>query len=425
VKRCDETRNGRRRARVRGDEARRRRRMLRRNVAAAASLRHSGRAARPGVRMSFELFPRNDPNLRRLLRRQLMGFASYLMFLVPLVYAVNEGWMRMDFSGLAWFVAAACAVNVIFFVLIRAGWTRGMQDPGLTLAQIATAMALALVMIHYSGEARSVLLMLFFAALFFGIFGLGTRQFLLLGTAAAVGYWGLIHWEFRDAPDEDPRRRLEILRLLTLSMIMLWMALLGSYVAGLRQNLRRRNAELAEAMARLRTLVAHDELTGAFNRRHLLDILHREKERADRFGHVFTVCIIDLDHFKRINDNHGHAAGDDVLRGFTERMLASARKIDWLGRQDVDTTFGRYGGEEFLLVMPHTPLAGARVCIERIRDRVVAAPFETGAGPLEANFSAGVAEHRPGETVADTLGRADEALYLAKTRGRGRTEIAA
>jgi diguanylate cyclase (GGDEF)-like protein len=398
--------------------------MLQRSVTAAAALGHSGPVAWSGVRMSFELFPRNDPHLRRLLRRQLMAFASYLMFLVPLVFAVNEGWMRTGFTGLAWFVAAAFAVNLFFFVAIRSGWSRRSADPGLTLPQIATAMALALVMIHYSEEARSVLLMLFFAALFFGIFGLDTRQFLLLGTAAATGYWGLIHWEFREVPDEDPRRRLEILRLLTLSMIMLWMALLGSYVAGLRQNLRRRNAELAEAMARLRNLVAHDELTGAFNRRHLLDILHREKERADRFGHVFTVCIIDLDHFKRINDNHGHAAGDDVLRGFTERMLASARKIDWLGRQDVDTTFGRYGGEEFLLVMPHTPLAGARVCIERIRDRVVASPFETVAGPLEANFSAGVAEHRPGETVADTLGRADEALYLAKTRGRGRTEIA-
>jgi diguanylate cyclase (GGDEF)-like protein len=226
-------------------------------------------------------------------------------------------------------------------------------------------------------------------------------------------------------PADAPAWKLELLRLLTLAMIMLWMALLGGYVARLRGDLRRRNVELAEATSRLRALVAHDELTGAFNRRHLMDILGREKERADRFGHVFTVCIIDLDHFKRINDTHGHGAGDDVLRGFTERMLASARKIDWLGRQDVDTTFGRYGGEEFLLVMPHTPLAGARVCVERIRSRVVAAPFDTVAGPLQADFSAGVAEHRPGESIAETLNRADEALYLAKTRGRGRTEAAA
>jgi diguanylate cyclase (GGDEF)-like protein len=375
--------------------------------------------------MGFELFPRDDPNMRRRLRRQLMGLGSYLMFLAPLAYSVHAGWMGFGWCGLAWFVAAAVALNTIFFIAIRSGWSQRFRDPGLTLPQITLAMGLALFLIHYGGEARSVLLMLFFAALFFGVFGLRLRQFLLLGGVAVAGYALLVSWELRGVSADAPAWKLELLRLLTLAMIMLWMALLGGYVARLRGDLRRRNVELAEATSRLRALVAHDELTGAFNRRHLMDILGREKERADRFGHVFTVCIIDLDHFKRINDTHGHGAGDDVLRGFTERMLASARKIDWLGRQDVDTTFGRYGGEEFLLVMPHTPLAGARVCVERIRSRVVAAPFDTVAGPLQANFSAGVAEHRPGESIAETLSRADEALYLAKTRGRGRTEAAA
>ena len=375
--------------------------------------------------MGFELFPRDDPNMRRRLRRQLMGLGSYLMFLAPLAYSVHAGWMGFGWCGLAWFVAAAVALNTIFFIAIRSGWSQRFRDPGLTLPQITLAMGLALFLIHYGGEARSVLLMLFFAALFFGVFGLRLRQFLLLGGVAVAGYALLVSWELRGVSADAPAWKLELLRLLTLAMIMLWMALLGGYVARLRGDLRRRNVELAEATSRLRALVAHDELTGAFNRRHLMDILGREKERADRFGHVFTVCIIDLDHFKRINDTHGHGAGDDVLRGFTERMLASARKIDWLGRQDVDTTFGRYGGEEFLLVMPHTPLAGARVCVERIRSRVVAAPFDTVAGPLQANFSAGVAEHRPGECIAETLSRADEALYLAKTRGRGRTEAAA
>jgi diguanylate cyclase (GGDEF)-like protein len=375
--------------------------------------------------MGFDLFPRDDPNMRRRLRRQLMGLGSYLMFLAPLAYSVHAGWMGFGWCGLAWFVAAAVALNTIFFIAIRSGWSQRFRDPGLTLPQITLAMGLALFLIHYGGEARSVLLMLFFAALFFGVFGLRLRQFLLLGGVAVAGYALLVSWELRGVSADAPAWKLELLRLLTLAMIMLWMALLGGYVARLRGDLRRRNAELAEATSRLRALVAHDELTGAFNRRHLMDILGREKERADRFGHVFTVCIIDLDHFKRINDTHGHGAGDDVLRGFTERMLSSARKIDWLGRQDVDTTFGRYGGEEFLLVMPHTPLAGARVCVERIRSRVVEAPFDTIAGPLQADFSAGVAEHRPGETIAETLARADEALYLAKTRGRGRTEAAA
>lgn len=373
--------------------------------------------------MRFALFPRHDPELALWLRRQMMGLASYLMFLVPLLYAVGEGWTRFGYEGLAWIVAIAIGVNVVFFIVIRSGWSRRFRDPGLTLAQIVVAIAMALFLIHYSGQARSVLLMLFFAALFFGVFGLGTRQFLLLGAVAVAGYGGLIAWEFQDAPAGDPRLKLEILQLLTLAMIMLWMALLGGYVGGLRRDLRRRNAELDEAMARLRKLVAHDELTGVYNRRHLMDILRREQERSERHGQVFSVCIIDIDHFKRVNDTHGHAAGDDVLRGFAARMLASARKIDWLGRQDADTAFGRYGGEEFLLVMPQTPLAGGRVCVERIRDRVLEAPFDTVAGPVAVTFSAGVAQYASGEDVAVTLQRADEALYRAKANGRARTEL--
>ena len=375
--------------------------------------------------MRLEIFPRNDPSLSLRLKRQLMGAASYLMFLLPLVYSVQQGWMEFGYCGLAVFFAIVITLNLAFFIAIRSGWSRRFADPGLTLPQIACAMVLALGLIHFSNEARSMLLMLFFGSLFFGVFGLNTRQFLALGATAVAGYLALVAYEYRDASFADPDLKLELLRLMTLALTMLWLALIGSYVAGLRQRLSRRNAELAVAMERLRTLVAHDELTGAFNRRHLLDILNRERERADRFGHAFSVCILDLDHFKRVNDTYGHAAGDDVLRGFTQRMLASARKMDWLGRQDVDTTFGRYGGEEFLLVMPHTPLAGALLCVERIRSRLLASPFDTVAGPLEVNFSAGLAEYVAGESVAATLSRADEALYRAKSGGRGRTEVTA
>ena len=152
-------------------------------------------------------------------------------------------------------------------------------------------------------------------------------------------------------------------------------------------------------------------------------MLDKEKERADRFGHTFSLAIIDLDHFKRINDSYGHPTGDDVLRGFAERMRACARKMDWLGRQQADTTFGRYGGEEFLLVLPHTTLDGARICMDRFRARVQQESFATQSGPLAVTFSAGVAEHRTGEPVAATLARADAALYRAKAGGRNRTEL--
>ncbi len=373
--------------------------------------------------MRFEPIPRDNPTLALRLRRQLIGLSSYLMFLFPLLYSVHHGWMRFGYGGLALFSAATLLLNLGFFIAIRTGFSERFADPGLTLPQIAVAILMALVMIHFADEARSVLLMLFFASLFFGVFGLSKRQFLGLTATAVVGYLLLIGLEFRGIPVDDPRLRFELLNFMTLAIILLWMSLIGSYVAGLRRRLARKKDELAEAMARLLELVSHDELTGVFNRRHLLDILSREKDRADRFGHSFTVCIIDLDHFKRINDSHGHAVGDDVLRGFSERMRTCARRMDWLGRQEADSTFGRYGGEEFLLVLPHTPLAGALTCIERIRRRVLAEPMPTSAGPLSVTFSAGLAEHRSNEPVAETLSRADEALYRAKANGRNRTEL--
>jgi diguanylate cyclase len=372
--------------------------------------------------MRFERLLSDDRALRRRLKRLLIGFLSYLMFLFPLVYSVHHGWMHFGYRGLTLFVAMAVAVNLVFFIAIRSGFSQRFRDPSLTMLQISSAMLLALALVHYAGQARGILLMLFFASLFFGVFGLSTRQFLALSGAAVLGYAGLLLFEYRGVPLDDPRFRLELLYFMTLAMIMLWMSLVGSYVARLRRKLAQRTAELAKAMARLMELVSHDELTGVFNRRHLMDILGREKERADRFGHTFAVCILDLDHFKLVNDSHGHAVGDEVLCEFCNRMRACARKMDWLGRQDADTTFGRYGGEEFLLVLPHTPLAGAARCIERIREKVQAEPIMTAAGPLSITFSAGLAIHLAGEPVSSTLSRADTALYMAKERGRNRTE---
>lgn len=136
------------------------------------------------------------------------------------------------------------------------------------------------------------------------------------------------------------------------------------------------------------------------------------------------MAIIDIDHFKRFNDTHGHQVGDEVLRGFCDFVRAQARTLDLLARQDMDDAFGRYGGEEFLLLMPHTRLDGACQAAERIRVAVQAHRFDTRAGALAATFSAGVAEYAAGESSADLLARADRALYAAKAAGRNRVQAA-
>ena len=170
-------------------------------------------------------------------------------------------------------------------------------------------------------------------------------------------------------------------------------------------------SRLRQALATISELAIRDELTGIHNRRFLLDLVEKEKERADRNGSEFCLCLFDIDFFKRINDTYGHAAGDTVLRDFARTVQEQLRALD---------AFGRYGGEEFLLMLPETPAASAIALAERVRGAVEGLRCTDGERTITLTVSAGVAEYRLGEKVAQTIVRADQALYLAKSGGRNR-----
>ncbi|MBT8131617.1 MAG: GGDEF domain-containing protein, partial [Gammaproteobacteria bacterium] len=208
--------------------------------------------------------------------------------------------------------------------------------------------------------------------------------------------------------------RLEVLRGSVLAGTLLWAAAFGSYVSGLRNKLHEKNSELREALEVVNHTARHDHLTQAYNRRYVMQTLSSEKTRADRTRRPFSVVILDLDHFKIINDRYGHLAGDRVLMGFSERTKGTLRAIDFIGSEGV-RTFGRYGGEEFIVLLPETDLGGAYQCAERIRYVTEDEPFDD---VLRVTVSSGVAEYRIGESVEDTLRRADAALYRAKDNGR-------
>jgi diguanylate cyclase len=210
---------------------------------------------------------------------------------------------------------------------------------------------------------------------------------------------------------------------------LLWLAFFGSYVGKLREAVSRRNTELAAALAKNRRLAVHDDLTGTYNRRHIMQILEQEQLRAQRTGRGFTLCLMDLDHFKTINDRYGHLGGDDVLRQFAMLVLREIRTLDRVGRdgpegsQWGDENFGRYGGEEFMLVMPNTDLNGAHICVERIRRKVAETPLQVEGSSLPLTVSCGLAAYRPGEDLRATLARADQALYQAKDAGRDQVKV--
>lgn len=174
---------------------------------------------------------------------------------------------------------------------------------------------------------------------------------------------------------------------------------------------------LIEAREELRFRATHDVLTGLANRATVLEAAHREQSRQSREGGVYGVIIVDLDHFKSVNDVHGHLCGDVVLREAARRLAASVRSYD---------TVGRYGGEEFLVVVPSTDESGALALAERIREAIEQSPIQTEAGPLGVTASCGVAVCSCERSLKPEalLHLADEALYRAKGRGRNCSELA-
>ncbi len=163
----------------------------------------------------------------------------------------------------------------------------------------------------------------------------------------------------------------------------------------------------------LAELASRDELTGLFNRRHMSELLAQQRMACQRTGEGFAVALVDLDHFKRINDTHGHAVGDSVLRVFAEQAGAAMRSST--------DTVGRWGGEEFLVIYPRSTAHEAAQGAARLRERVAAAVVTTPCGqPLTFTVSIGLTEHVPPESVDALLERADRAMYQAKSQGRNR-----
>ncbi len=157
-------------------------------------------------------------------------------------------------------------------------------------------------------------------------------------------------------------------------------------------------------------LSTKDPLTGLANRGSALAELQNRFGLSQRYGRPLSVVVCDLDHFKQVNDTYGHGAGDFVLHTFGERLIATLREADLAGR---------IGGEEFLMVLPETDLAGARPFAERLRKAIAATPIQLASGGLTVTCSMGIAE-RTGDDLnaGQLLARADAALYRAKGGGR-------
>ncbi|MGD0210227.1 MAG: GGDEF domain-containing protein [Desulfomonilia bacterium] len=356
----------------------------------------------------LHIIPHEDPSQALRIKRFLMAFGSYFMWMLIVLYCYMQGLFGMTLPQTLLICGMVSAMNIIIFFIIRTGLNKHFTDPSLTETQMVLATVWVMIISYFLTQTRGIMLLLYMVIFIFGIFRLNLRQFCSLSVFAVLGY-GFVIALLRANHPENINTRVELLYMVTLGAGLLWLSFMGSYISILRKKLSIANSELSDAMHLIKQQAIHDDLTGVYNRGYLFQILSREKSLADRGECPFSVCIFDLDDFKKVNDTYGHFYGDAVLKTLTERTRENIRQQDYIAR---------YGGEEFVLVLAYSDLGDAVKCAERIRKMISEISFPGLPEDLRVTISMGLTRYQPGETIDALLVRADDALYRAKRSGK-------
>jgi diguanylate cyclase len=307
--------------------------------------------------------------------------------------------IRLAQAALAMAMVGVSVVAMQFFVW--AGVARAWPVALWTIFSLAYTML---------GPARGSVFPIFMVVLMFGMFVVSPVHMMWVSVYAVALFAvtaGAMCWL-------DPVRyppSVEFGHFLMVATMVPTVSVLAVRLSRMRERLRRRRQELAEALSQIRELVTRDELTGLINRRHMQELIEHEHQRCTRSGQTFCLAKLDIDRLGAINDAHGYPVGDAVLRAVAQEALQQVRASDVLAR---------WGGEEFMLMLPDTRAALVRGGLERLQQRVAALRIVHGSHTLSVTLSAGLAERHAGESIEQTIERAGAALAEAKA-ARGRT----
>jgi diguanylate cyclase (GGDEF)-like protein len=318
-------------------------------------------------------------------------------------------------APMAWWAGFTFTGMLVFLALIRSGWSRqARREPSLTLPQMVFALSASAAAYALLGAGRGAVFPMVLVILMFGMFVASPQQMRWVSLYAVLLFGATMLAMALARPGAYPPA-IETGHFLLLFTMVPGVSILASRLARLRQRSRTQRAELAQALSRLRENTTRDELTGLINRRHMQAMMEQEHQRCVRSGQTFCLAVLDIDNFKPVNEAHGYAVGDAVLRAVAQEAKRHVRVSD---------TLARWGGEEFVLMLSDTRAALARGGLERLHQRVGALRILSGAHALGVTLSGGLAEHHAGETVAQTLERALHALQGAKAQGRDRVMVA-
>ncbi len=360
------------------------------------------------------LFLTNDPKQSLRIRRSFLGGLGYLLWISTYLLFYYLGLQRGSTQTVMIIALLMLACNVIIYILLRSGYNLRFKDPSLTIFQISLGLIWVGVLSYFTdSNIRGSMISLFVVIFIFGIFRLSLSQFFALVTASVAVYGGamlLLHHYHPDAVDLYIETIRSVILLATLSFF----SVIANYIYRLRKKMVTVNTNLQRALETIERIAIRDELTGIYNRRHMFTILNREKALADRTQQAFTICLLDLDDFKQINDTHGHLTGDTVLKHFAQAITNDIREEDYLAR---------YGGEEFLVVFTNFHrLENSAECAQRMRKTVEKLQFPDLPEEINITVSIGLTTYQPDESLDKLLSRADTALYKAKENGKNRVE---
>ncbi|HIV73180.1 MAG TPA: diguanylate cyclase [Candidatus Aquabacterium excrementipullorum] len=351
----------------------------------------------------------NDRAQGVFIQRFLIACLCALSGIVALEYGASVGFI--DPQAARWMTYLAAVTILSFYLVTRSGLNQNLHDRTMTEPKLLVCVVFLAFGYYLGGIGRGLALTLLVTMEMFGMFMITPSQVARISAFAAVAFSVSMLAVVRN--ETDPGQiKLQGVTFGVMVVVLTVMSWLAQQLGLLRNSLVRRKNELSEALERIQVLATRDELTGLVNRRHMIELIDQRIKLGARSGTPACIALIDLDHFKAVNDTHGHGVGDEVLRNFARAMKAGLRDTD---------VVARWGGEEFLILLNDSDMAAAALGIERARLEVARTAMSATVPKLHVTFSCGLAPCEDSVPLEKLVDLADQRLYEAKAQGRNRT----
>lgn len=343
-----------------------------------------------------------------IIRRHGLASIGAMLFSVLFLMAALLKGEDAALARIAVIITVFWAGQAALLAWVMTGRSRQFRDPGMTAVFMCWSVIFISFALFCCQHFRTIAMLGYLTVMPYGVFRLTWRGFLGVALFTMASYTSVMLLILHNSGMQRPASEEAVLGAAFLASLVAY-SFLGREVALLREAYRQKNRELRRAMGRIEELAVTDELTGLYNRRYLMRMLDKSRALANREALPFVLAFVDIDHFKQINDQHGHRVGDQVLSELAQMLRLSVREVDLAAR---------YGGEEFVLLLSGQTLVAAEQALNRIRTTVLEQKFSQEQLPL--TVSVGLTQYVPGEEADELINRADRLLYEAKRCGRNR-----